>query len=63
MNVTFHTISLTPNLSHNISLRLPTDEEMNKDTPEDCFADGDLKKYLNKHGKSRKKNKEAEPAK
>jgi hypothetical protein len=36
---------------------------MNKDTPEDCFADGDLKKYLNKHGKSRKKNKEAEPAK
>lgn len=36
------------------------DEEMNKDTPEDCFADGDLRKYLNKHGKSRKKGKKAE---
>jgi hypothetical protein len=59
MNVTMsHTISLTP-----YSLCHCVDEEMNKDTPEDCFADGDLKKYLNKHGKSRKKNKEAEPAK
>ena len=33
------------------------DEEMHKDDPDKCFADGDLKKYLNKHGKSRKKKK------
>jgi choline transporter-like protein 2/4/5 len=35
------------------------DEELNKDTPEDCFADGDLRKYLNKNGKSRQKKKKA----
>ena len=39
------------------------DEEMHKDDPENCFADGDLKKYLNKHGKSRKKKKAGDGAK
>jgi len=34
------------------------DEELFKDDPDNCFADGDLKKYLNKNGKSRKKPKE-----
>ena len=33
------------------------DEEINKDDPEQCFADGDLKKYLKSHGGSRKKRK------
>jgi len=35
------------------------DEEINKDDPDKCFASGDLKAYLNKHGKSRKKPKDS----
>jgi hypothetical protein len=38
--------------------RFCTDEELFKDDPENCFAEGDLKKYLNKNGKSRKKKTE-----
>jgi hypothetical protein len=34
---------------------LISDEELHKENPDECFADGDLKKYLNKNGKSRKK--------
>ena len=34
------------------------DEEMFKEDPENCFAEGDLRKYLNKNGKSRKKKAE-----
>jgi len=31
---------------------------MFKEDPENCFAEGDLRKYLNKNGKSRKKKAE-----
>jgi len=39
------------------------DEEINKDDPDKCFAAGDLKAYLSKHGKSRKKPKASEAKK
>lgn len=48
-------IALPPASCHSSPL---SDEEMSKENPEECFADGDLKKYLNKNGKSRKKKKE-----
>jgi hypothetical protein len=38
-----------------ILLVLSQDEELSKDNPDECFADGDLRAYLNKSGKSRKK--------
>lgn len=36
------------------------DEELHKENPEECFADGDLRQYLSKHGKSKKKKKTAD---